>query len=172
MCLTCERKGRKSAPRLCSETFRMVCQNCGDDPDCIPPIDVMGRIVTVQSKQLFFAPCCAAIREYTGSGQDFANCRVDGNLRECQHTSSDCRGSKSSSSCRKPRHTCAAWNCQAHALAKQHLVLDHVECQMDTYYLCHKHTPPEDWLRRVKNFRQFSATCRDWEMKVRSSHKR
>jgi hypothetical protein len=178
VCLSCERRGRKSAPRLCSQTFRIVCQNCGDDPDCIPPIDMLGRVVTVQSKQLYFAPCCAAVREYTATGQDFAarparrDAGHEGAAQGCQHGVGGHKSAGSSPGYRKPRHTCAAWHCEAHALSKPHNVLDHFECRIETYYLCHKHTPPEDWLRRAKNFTQFSATCRAWEVKVKSSHRK
>lgn len=183
VCLSCERRGRKSAPRLCSLTFRIVCQNCGDTPECIPSIDMVGRVVTVQSRQLYFAPCCASVQEYSGTGADFqAKHRPSQDIHDqdspalpaplCPHEIA--RGTPKSAAglTRKPRSKCTAWNCQAHALPRPHHVLDHVECRMETYYLCHKHTPPEEWLRRAKNFAQFSEACRAWEIKAKNSHRK
>jgi len=137
---------------------------------------MVGRVVTVQSKQLYFAPCCATIQEYAGTGRDFEARQWWDPAWKCQHESARaaprCSGGSASSGSRKPRPTCAAWHCQANALPRQHLVLDHLDLRLETYHLCHKHTPPEDWLRRAKNFRQFSETCRNWEIKVKNSHKK
>lgn len=165
VCLSCERRGRKSAPRLCSQTFRIVCQNCGDDPECMPPIDMLGRVVTVQSKQLYLAPCCGTVQEYRGVGDEFA-LRREG----CPHLA-DAKESQAASK-RKPRHKCAAWHCQAQALPRQHRVVDHLEGCMETVHLCYRHTPPEEWLRRAKNFKQFSEACRAWEAKCKPSHRK
>ncbi len=164
VCLSCERRGRKSAPRLCSETFRIVCQNCGDDPQCIPPIDLLGRVVTVQGRHLYLAPCCATIQEYRGEADEFNPCHS----RPCKHAA--CKSGDVGK--KKPKQTCAAWNCQAQALARQHRVVDHLDGCMETVYLCYKHTPPEEWLRRAKNFKQFSATCRAWEVKCKASFRK
>jgi hypothetical protein len=165
VCLSCERKARKSAPRLCSSTFRIVCQNCSDGFECIPPIDMLGRVVTIQSKQLYLAPCCATIQEYRGDGHEFI-----ANSKSCPHKNTT---QESNGACkRKTKHTCAAWNCQSQALQRPHRIVDHVEGCIETLYLCYKHTPPEEWLKRAKNFRQFSATCRAWEVRCKASHKR
>jgi hypothetical protein len=165
VCLSCERRGRKPAPRLCSRTFRIVCQNCGDDPDCIPPIDMLGRVVTVQSRQLYLAPCCATVQEYRGTGDEFL---AAGGT--CPHAAS--LAHKGGQGKKKSKHTCSAWHCQAQALPRAHRIVDHVEGCLDTFYLCYKHTPPEEWLKRVVNFKQFSATCREWEIKCKNSHRR
>lgn len=174
MCLSCERRGRKSKLRLCSETFRIVCQKCGDDPDCIPPIDMVGRVVTVQGKQLYLAPCCAAIHEYAGTGRDFEGRNPwDPEPRApCQHQAQSAACRPPGAGYRKARHACSVWNCQANALPRPHHVLDHLQGTMDSHYLCHRHTPPEEWLRRAKNFRQFSETCRAWDAKAKASHKK
>lgn len=160
VCLSCERRGRKSAPRLCSETFRIVCQNCGDNPCCIPPIDLLGRVVTVQGRHLYLTPCCATIQEYRGDASEF----LHDPGTACPHT----RSRASESAKKKSRHTCSAWNCQAQALAREHRVVDHLEGCMETVYLCYKHTPPEEWLKRVKNFKQFTTTCWTWEKKCKA----
>lgn len=163
VCLSCERRGRKSAPRLCSQTFRIVCQNCHDSPDCIPPIDMLGRVLTVQGKQLYLAPCCATVQEYHGAGQEFT-------CTSCTHVAR--HGQAQGSGKRKLRHTCSAWHCQSQALPRQHRVVDHHDGCMETVYLCYKHTPPEEWLKRAKNFQQFSAVCREWEVKCKPAHRK
>ena len=71
LCLLCERRGRKGVPRLCSRTFGVVCQSCGDNPDSMLAIDMIGRVVTIQGRHYVFAPCCGTVQEYTGSGRDF-----------------------------------------------------------------------------------------------------
>ena len=167
VCLSCERRGRKSAPRLCSLTFRIVCQNCGDDPDCIPPIDMVGRAVTVQNRQLYLAPCCATIQEYRGVGDEFVLARD----ATCSHAPSG-KNTQATTGKRKVKHTCSAWYCQAQALPRPHRIVDHHEGCMETLYLCYKHTPPEEWLRRAKNFKQFSETCRAWEIKCKPTHRK
>lgn len=160
VCLSCERRGRKTAARLCSETFRIVCQNCQDSPDFIPAIDMVGRVVTVQGRQLYLAPCCGTVQEYTGTGQEFSGA--------CQHAGCRRQGGGGK---KKPKHKCAAWNCQAQAMPRPHRVVDHLEGCMEEVFLCHKHTPPEEWLKKVKNFKQFSATCYAWEKKCRAGQK-
>ncbi len=165
VCLSCERKGRKSAPRLCSSSFRIVCQNCNDDPSCIPPIDMLGRVVTVQGRQLYLSPCCGTVMEYKGVGNEFLATEST-----CPHSTAntDVQGQGK----RKPKHTCAAWNCQSQALPRPHRIVDHLEGEIETVYLCYKHTPPEEWLKRAKNFKQFSATCRSWEIKCKPAHRK
>lgn len=172
VCLSCERRGRRAAPRLCSETFRIVCQNCQDQSECIPSVDTVGRVVTVQGKHLYYAPCCAGVREYLGSGQDFV-ARPHWNPDWlCPHQQLALSQRPKSACAKSSRLKCAAWNCQTHALPRQHVVLDHLEGTLETYHLCHRHTPPEEWLRRAKNFRQFTATCCEWDAKVRTGHRK
>ena len=130
---------------------------------------MLGRVVTVQNRQLYLAPCCASVQEYTGTGTDFWEPDTGW---QCQHAVIQSKSRGGSHSCRKSRPKCSAWNCQAMGLPRQHHVLDHHDFRMETYHLCHKHTPPEEWLRRAKNFVQFSQTCRAWEMKIKNSHKK
>ena len=165
VCLSCERRARKSAPRLCSQTFRIVCQNCGDDHDCIPPIDMLGRVVTIGSRQLYLAPCCGAVQEYRGEGGEFLATE-----QSCPHSASASEGHNSGK--RKLRHACAAWHCQSQALPRPHRTVDHIEGCIETLHLCYKHTPPDEWLRRAKNFKQFSETCRAWEIKCKPTHRK
>jgi len=134
---------------------------------------MVGRVVTVQSKQLYLAPCCATIQEYAGTGRDFEARQWWDPAWKCQHESARAAaGGGGGAAYRKPKHKCSAWHCQAHALPRPHFVLDHLDLRMETYHLCHKHTPPEDWLRRAKNFGQFSAACRAWEVRVKASHRK
>ena len=205
LCLLCERRGRRGAPRLCSRTFRVVCQTCDDNPDSILAIDMVGRIVTVQGRHYVFAPCCATVQEYTGGGRDFqpvpwprAYCCVGQDLRlaPCPHglppvstfkeggdlgvlpccgavlSVGDARGAHCPV-CRAPREEqgkkrgrppCAV--CGAAALARAYECLDHVAARLSTVHLCQRHTPPEDWLRRVCNRRQFDQVCHDWELRA------
>lgn len=164
ICLSCERRGRKSAPRLCSRTFRVVCQHCNDSPDCIPPICMVGRVVAVQHRQLYLAPCCATIQEYAATGQDF---NPPSSL-PCPHAPKN----RQEPAKKRQRHACCVWNCQTQALPRQHSVVDHLEGTMEALHLCHRHTPPEEWLRRAKNFKQFNETCRAWEQKCKAAHRK
>ena len=160
ICLLCERRGRKATPRLCSRTFRIVCQTCGDNPDSIIPIDTLGRIVTLPraGRQLVFAPCCATVRDYTASGSDLAPgaCR--------------CPALQKPALCKRARVSCAM--CDAPALPRGHEYLDHVPCRMAVCFLCQRHTPPEDWLRHVPNRRCFDAVCLEWDCKLKAMHRR
>lgn len=171
VCLCCERRGRMAAPRLCSRTFQTVCQNCQDRSECIPAIDMVGRVVTVQNKQLYLAPCCARIQEYTGTGRDFASREHWNEKQQCQHT---CRTSEdgAQSKVRKVRHSCFVWNCQAQAAARVHRVVDHLQGCMESVHLCYKHTPPEELLKRVKNFKQLCDTCYAWDKRQKNVHKK
>ena len=161
ICLLCERGGRRGKPRLCSKTFRVVCQSCGDDAAGIPSIDMIGRVVTIQGRQLIFAPCCATVQEYQGSGRDLLP-------SQCTHclTAAQQPGAAQ----RKPRPTCEV--CDGQALPRCHEVLDHLQARMNANFLCHRHTPPEDWLRRCANQRQFDTACREWASKVRAAHRK
>lgn len=157
LCLLCERRGRRSTPRLCSRTFRVVCQACDDRPDTIVRIDSLGRVLTVRGRQLVFAPCCARIREYTGTGSDLLS-------GACAHDDARLVGRPS----QRPR--CAV--CDANALSRRHEHLDPETFHMAVVYLCQRHTPPEEWCRRVPNMRHFERVCADWARKVRASSKR
>ena len=159
LCLLCEHRGRKASPRLCSRTFRIVCQTCDDNPDSIVPIDAIGRILTIRGRQLFFAPCCATIRDYAATGQDIS-------LWPCQHKTDPPPPPRAG----RPRVPCAI--CDAQALPKGHEYLDHLACRMVTCFLCQRHTPPEDWLRHVPNRRCFDAVCLEWDQKIRAIHRR
>jgi hypothetical protein len=163
-----------AAPRLCSRTFQIVCQNCCDSAECIPPIDMVGRVVTVQGKQLYFAPCCARIQEYAGTGRDFAPREHWEGGRPCQHALKQSAGTGKSGQPkgRQAKHSCFVWNCQAQAGPRAHTVVDHVEGTLETVHLCYKHTPPEELLRRAKNFKQLCDTCKLWDSKQRSAHKK
>ena len=162
LCLLCEHRGRKAKPRLCSRTFRIVCQTCDDNPDTIVPIDTVGRIVSLArgSRQLIFAPCCATVRDYTASGLDLARA-------PCQHCPSPLATAPQH---RRPRVSCAM--CDAPALPRGHEYLDHALCRMSTCFLCQRHTPPDDWLRHVPNRRAFDAVCLEWDRKIRALHRR
>ena len=77
---------RKPALRLCSQSLQIVCQVCKDIPDCISNIDMVGRILTINNKQYYFAPCCASVQPYMGTGQDFAPPKSYYNTTTtCQH---------------------------------------------------------------------------------------
>ena len=193
VCLLCERAGRRGKPRLCSRTFRVVCQACDDSASSIPAIDMLGRIVTVQGRQLILAPCCATVQEYAGTGtdlairQEYAGTGTDLAIRQeyagtgssstsgmdehetCIH-SAQAPPHQNSQGGRKARVTCSV--CDSQALPRAHEVLDHLAARMTSVHLCHRHTPPEEWIRRCANLRQFELACREWERKVRANHKR
>jgi hypothetical protein len=122
---------------------------------------MVGRIVTVQGRQLVLAPCCATVQEYTGTGRDL----LPG---PCSHAAGPAPSQQGAA--RKPRATCAV--CDSQALPRGHETLDHVAARMTSVHLCHRHTPPEEWLRRCANLRQFETACREWDAKVKASHKR
>lgn len=124
---------------------------------------MLGRVLTVQGKQLYLAPCCGTVQEYRGTGQEFIPL-------PCPHAVA--RAGQGASHKKRPKHTCSAWHCQAQALPRQHRVVDHLDGCMETIYLCYKHTPPEEWLRRAKNFAQFNKACREWEIKCKPAHRK
>jgi len=168
VCLLCERRGHRGKPRLCSKTFRVVCQACEDDAASIAAIDMVGRIVTVQGRQLVLAPCCATVQEYAGNGRDLlpGPCSHVVGKADPSHQQPAHHGSAA----RKPRVACAI--CESQALPRGHETLDHVAARMATVHLCHRHTPPEEWLRRCANLRQFERACVEWDAKVRAAHRR
>lgn len=174
VCLSCERKGRRSAARLCCRTFRIVCQNCGDSPDCIPPIDIVGRVVRVHGKQLYLAPCCGKVQEYTGTGRDFSTAKYWIEGSPCQHTESTAglSAKEGGQKGRKPKYSCQARSCSAQGLAKQHIVVDHLEGKMEVVHLCQKHTPPEEMMKRAKNFKQFCQCCEAWDARPKGANGR
>jgi hypothetical protein len=126
---------------------------------------MLGRVVTVQGRQLYLAPCCATIQEYRGAGDEFLVSH-----RSCPHSQATREGQGQGK--KKQKHTCAAWHCQSQALPRPHRVVDHIEGKVEVVYLCYKHTPPEEWLRRAKNFKQFSETCKTWEAKCKAHHRK
>jgi hypothetical protein len=163
VCLLCERRGRKGKPRLCSRTFRIVCQACKDSAASIPPIDMLGRVVVILSKQYILAPCCATVQEYVGTGRDL----VPG---KCMHSHAFRREGGEVCVSAKPRRTCEVCDCQA--LSRGHDIVDHLAARMTTVFLCYRHTPSDEWIRRCANRRQFELTCREWDAKVKKSHRR
>jgi hypothetical protein len=124
---------------------------------------MVGRIITVQGRQLVLAPCCATVQEYAGTGRDL----LPG---PCSHASAAGAHPSHQGGARKPRVTCAV--CDSQALPRGHETLDHTASRMSTVHLCHRHTPPEEWLRRCANLRQFERACLEWDAKVKASHKR
>lgn len=127
---------------------------------------MLGRVVTVQGKQLYLAPCCGTVQEYRGVGDEFLN-----TARTCPHAALAKDGGQGGGK-RKPKNACSAWHCQAQALPRAHRIVDHVDGCMETVHLCYKHTPPDDWLKRAKNFKQFCETCRAWEIKCKPVHRK
>lgn len=162
----CELKGRRGSPRLCSRTFNVVCQSCEDSVSSIPAVDIAGRVVTVHGKQFILAPCCASIQEYNGSGSDLS---IQEFLRRavCQH------GAKLQiieNGSKRTRPQCAV--CEGFALPKGHEIVDHLSGRMTVVFLCHKHTPPDEWLKYVANKKDFDQACVSWERRMRMMHKK
>ena len=156
----CERRGHRGKPRLCSRTFRVVCQACENNSSSIPSIDMVGRIVTIQGRQLVLSPCCGTIQEYSGTGVDF----MPGQCSHAPLQSAKAHGGG------RTRPLCAV--CECSALPRVHEVVDHIAARLTAVHLCYKHTPPEDWLRNVANRRQFDSACREWSAKMRATHRR
>ncbi len=202
LCLLCERKGRKGSPRLCSRTFRVVCQACDDNPDSMLAIDMVGRIVTVQGRHYIFAPCCGTVQEYTGTGRDllpgpcvhafgpyqlaavnrqFVVARCCGCALGADEAEPLGQGGKGAicPRCHAPRPAESSRRgrpscavCGAAALARAHECLDHVAARLSAVHLCQRHTPPDEWLRGVCNRSQFDKVCQDWEFRARGVHRR
>jgi hypothetical protein len=189
LCLLCERRGRRGVPRLCSRTFRVVCQTCDDNPDSMVGIDAVGRIVTVQGRHFVFALCCGTVQEYAGSGRDLQpgacahalpphqQAAVAAKACACGEDSG--AGGDICPRCyaprvvpdltRRGRPLCAS--CGGAALARPHECLDHATARLRSVFLCQRHTPPDEWLARACTRGQFDQVCQDWELRGRAPHR-
>ena len=156
LCLRCERRGRKGKPRLCSRTFRVVCQDCDDSPDSVVAIDAVGRVLAIRGRQLILAPCCGRVREYSGGADLLPGA--------CPHEPRP----RAEAHARRP--LCGV--CDGPAMSRPHSHLDPATCRMATVHLCQRHTPPDEWTRRAPNMRHFEQVCRDWARKVKAIHRR
>jgi hypothetical protein len=184
VCLLCERRGRRSAARLSSRTFRVVCQTCRDNDRSIATVDLLGRVVWSQNKQFILAPCCGTIQEYRGTGQDLRPWPCPhGRARLGPFVTLPCCGkvidrdddrgprcpvcqAPRAEPGKKARPLCAT--CGAAALSRGHEVLDHLRGRMQLVHLCQRHTPPEAWLRRARNRRLFDRICEEWNNRARA----
>lgn len=168
ICLMCEWRLRKPVLRLCSSTFKIVCQNCEGDQFFVSAINLLGRILKVRGRQYFLSLCCGTIQEYRGSGSEFDPASAV--CAQCVSKKSHHMSNKMER--KKNRPLCSAWNCCTKALPVPHVIVDHIDASLETVFLCFKHTPPESWIKQCKNFEQFSSMCQTWDAKLKSSRKK
>lgn len=128
--------------RLDVETGRLLCASC--QGDCVVSVSALGRIVALRQCRYYYAPCCGAVRLYAATGEEF--------------TGTECRHGQAKGGGRGGRHRCEL--CPNLALAEGITRVDHLTGELRTARLCQRHTPHEDSLGMVVNWRQLEAEVR------------
>jgi hypothetical protein len=133
----------------------LVCATCMGDS--IARINTVAKVVSVKNCKFYYAPCCNKVQLYEARGDEF-QCVFDHEKMDfvvrCPHASE----TVAPSSRRAEKRRCEI--CNAVALAEGHTTVDHLTAAIKTVFLCQRHTPSEDALRLVKNWRQLQAEIR------------
>lgn len=139
---------RRKEPRARGEcrmdvgTGRLLCASC--QGDSVVSVSTLGRIVSLRQNRYYLAPCCGSVRQYTGGGDEFN-----------ERANETCRHRQGKPAARAARHRCEL--CSNLALAEGLSRVDHLTGEFRVVRLCQRHTPHEDVLRHVANWRQLEA---------------
>lgn len=144
VCASCVMTGHARRPRgecrLDVEAGNLLCPHC---QGMVVSVSMLGRIVAVRQNRYYLAPCCGAVRLYTGTGEEFFQ-------EECGHAQGRPAG--------RARPRCEL--CPNLALAEGITRVDHLTGELRTARLCQRHTPHEDSLGMAVNWRQLEAEVR------------
>ena len=138
-----KRRERSQTRGLCKldvDLGGLVCASC--QGETVVGLATLGRVLTIRQNRFYLAPCCGTVQLYTGRGDEFTG--------ECRH-----------SLARPPRQgrpRCEI--CGNVALPEALEAVDHLEGRIRGVHLCQRHTPHEDALRHVSNWRQLEAEIR------------
>ena len=132
----------------------LVCANCLGDS--IVHINTLAKVVSIKNHKFYFAPCCNKVQLYEAKGGEF-QCVFDHSKMDfavpCTHQAGLVAQKK-----RSEKRRCEI--CNAVALVEGHTAVDHLTAAIKTVFLCQRHTPSEDALKLVKNWRQLQAEIR------------
>lgn len=143
-CVVCGSKGKptRGQCKLDLERDVLVCASC--QSDAVLSVSTLGRVVTVRQSRYYLAPCCCTVQLYTGRGDEFIE--------------TQCRHEHARPPARSQKRRCEL--CSNVALAEGLSAVDHLTGEMHTAYLCQRHTPHQDALGQVSNWRQLEAEVR------------
>ena len=142
------RKGKTFPTRgQCKYDFdsqSLVCSVC--QSHSIISISTLGRIISIRNFRFYLTPCCSTVRLYTGRGGEFLD------------TPETCPHKQEKKSSKVARKRCEL--CPNVALPEPHSSVDHLTGEQHCTYLCQRHTPHSDILKRVTNWRQLQEEIR------------
>jgi hypothetical protein len=136
--------------KLDFDTDSLICSVCHGHS--IISISAVGRIISLKNNQFYLAPCCCTVQPYTAKGDEFQSSLTDtASTTNCHH-----RPYRTASKNTKRR--CEL--CANIALVQPHEAVDHLTGEPHTTYLCQRHTPHEDALQHVVNWRMLETEIR------------
>lgn len=167
----CKKKGSEFPTRgqckLDLETGELVCSIPHCQSKAILSISTLGRIVSIRGHRFYLAPCCATVQTYTGRGDEFQCCDEDNEppfgafqaeqekaRRGCPHQRDQPSKGKVSSA----KKRCEL--CSNVALQEPHHAIDHLTGEKHCTFLCQRHTPHPEVLKRVVNWKQLQEEIR------------
>ena len=128
----------------------LVCSSCNSDS--VLSISTLGRVVSLKHNKFYLAPCCCSVQPYTGIGDEF-QCVFDHDkmdyIVKCRHLPLG-----------QPRYVKKRCEICNNVAVGAHSAVDHLTGEMKTVHLCQRHTPHEDMLRQVANWRQLEGEIR------------
>ena len=131
----------------------LVCAKCLSD--CIVQINSLGKIVCLKEHRFYFAPCCNKVQMYEAKGGEF-QCVFD--QASMDFVVPCCHCDQLTQKRRSEKRRCEV--CNSVALPHAHTAVDHLTAEVKSVFLCQRHTPTEDALKQVANFRQLQNEIR------------
>ena len=155
VCTACVASGQATGKKKASQTRgqckldvegdRLVCSCC--QSEAVVSVSTLGRIVTIRQSRYYLAPCCNSVQLYTGRGDEFN-----------EQANERCAHAQGRPPARAQKRRCEL--CSNVALVEGLSAVDHLTGEMRTVFLCQRHTPHQDALRQVANWRQLEAEVR------------
>ena len=128
----------------------LVCSSCHSD--AVLSISTLGQVVSLRQNRFYLAPCCCTVQPYQGRGDEF-QCLFDHESMEyvvkCCHMPVG-----------QARYVKKRCEICSNVAVGGHSAVDHLTGEMKTVHLCQRHTPHEDVLGMVANWRQLEDEVR------------
>jgi hypothetical protein len=159
----------------------LVCSHC--QTPSVFAVNTLGRIVTLRNQRFYLAPCCCTVQTYGGSGVEFQSeysLFVDDSRQSTQGRLSSevvvhtCPHRKKKNPTRPQRARCEV--CQttsSGAVAPEVFsVVDHLTGRMQSIRLCSRHSPRQEALKQVANWRQLMDEVNKRDRPLFASHRK
>ena len=158
------RKGRAFPTRgQCKrdlDSNTLLCSVC--QSHSVVSISTIGRIVSLRNYRFYLAPCCCTVQIYTGRGNEFQRIQTNpasNSNNTTVQTNPTCPHTKQpKAQTKQAKRRCEL--CSNVAIPDPHHSVDHLSGEQHCTYLCQRHTPHQDNLKHVTNWRQLQEEVR------------